>query len=77
MRTDHLKEELTNLRREFHSNPELNFDVHETSSRVINLLNDFGLEVHKNIGRTGVVGVLKKGTSKKVLALELIWTHFQ
>ena len=69
MRTDHLKEELTNLRREFHSNPELNFDVHETSSRVINLLNDFGLEVHKNIGRTGVVGVLKKGTSKKSIGI--------
>ena len=44
MRTDHLKEELINLRREFHSNPELNFDVNETAAKVATLLNEFGLD---------------------------------
>tara|TARA_B110001454_G_C12707744_1_gene429340 strand:+ start:866 stop:2020 length:1155 start_codon:yes stop_codon:yes gene_type:complete len=69
MKTKHLENELIKLRHDFHTHPELNFDVVQTSQKVSNLLNDYGLEVHNGIGKTGVVGVLKKGTSSKSIAI--------
>ena len=33
------------------------------------LLNEFGIEVHQGIAKTGVVGVLKKGTSNKSIGI--------
>ena len=69
MKTEHLKKELTEIRHEFHANPELNFDVHDTSKKVANLLNEYGLEVHSNVGNTGVVGVLKKGKSDRSIGI--------
>ena len=69
MKTEYLKKELTSLRQDFHANPELNFDVHETSKKIINLLDSFGLEVHPHIGGTGIVGVLKKGDSEKSIGI--------
>ncbi|HRO15172.1 MAG TPA: M20 aminoacylase family protein [Paracoccus sp. (in: a-proteobacteria)] len=52
--------EITAWRREFHQNPELQFDVHRTAGRVADLLRSFGVdEVAEGIGRTGVVGVTR------------------
>jgi hippurate hydrolase len=48
-------------RRDFHAHPELGFAEHRTAARVAELLEGFGLEVHRGLGGTGVVGVLRQG----------------
>ena len=59
MNTDQLVE----WRRHLHRYPELGFDVEKTAQFVADKLVSFGLEVHTNIGQSGVVGVLTKGNS--------------
>jgi amidohydrolase len=64
--------EITAWRRDFHENPELQFDVHRTAGKVAALLRDFGCdEVVEGIGKTGVVGVIKgkTDTAGRVLGL--------
>lgn len=54
-----LQDEVAGCRRDFHKNPELLYDVHETAAKVTRLLEQFGVdEVVTGIGRTGVVGVI-------------------
>ncbi|HVL57589.1 MAG TPA: M20 aminoacylase family protein [Burkholderiaceae bacterium] len=53
-------DELAQLRRELHRNPELGFDEQFTSSLVVRELERFGVdEIHRGLGRTGVVGVIR------------------
>ena len=55
-----LHDEVTQWRREIHSNPELGYDVHETAANVASKLEAFGCdEIVTGIGRTGVVGIIK------------------
>lgn len=55
-----LHDDITALRREFHSMPELLYDVHRTAERVSTLLRQFGCdEVVEGIGKTGVVGIIQ------------------
>lgn len=63
--------ELTAIRRDFHENPELLFEVHRTAGKVAELLRAWGCdEVVEGIGRTGVVGVIHgKTDSGKVIGL--------
>jgi hippurate hydrolase len=49
------------IRRDIHAHPELGFDEHRTSEIVATLLKEWGIEVHRGIAGTGVVGVLKVG----------------
>ncbi|MEJ6709809.1 MAG: amidohydrolase [Amylibacter sp.] len=56
-----LLNEMQIWRRDFHAHPELGFNEKRTASRVVELLESFGIEVHREVGRTGVVGVLQKG----------------
>lgn len=60
---------LTALRRELHSNPELGFKEHQTAERVARHLSELGLEVHRGVGKTGVVGVLRRGASGRSIGL--------
>jgi amidohydrolase len=53
--------EMTAWRRDIHANPELGFEEHRTADFVARKLAEFGCEVHRGIGRTGVVGVLQTG----------------
>lgn len=62
-------EHLVVLRRELHAHPELGFQEHRTSDRVANFLQQLGIEVHRGIGQTGVVGILKKGSSERMIGL--------
>jgi hippurate hydrolase len=64
-----LHEELTQWRRDIHAHPELGFEETRTASLVADKLESFGIEVHRGIGRTGVVGVLRAGSSKRSLGL--------
>jgi len=56
-------------RRDFHRHPELGFEEKHTAGKIAELLKSFGLEVHKNVGGTGVVGVLKRGTGESAIGL--------
>lgn len=54
-----MQDEITAWRREYHTNPELMYDVHETAASVAARLREFGCdEVVEAIGRTGVVGII-------------------
>ncbi|MAX74719.1 MAG: amidohydrolase [Nioella sp.] len=67
-----LHPEITEWRRDFHTHPELLFEVHRTAARVADLLRGFGCDdVVEGIGRTGVVGVIKgqRTESGKVVGL--------
>jgi len=56
-------------RHDIHRHPELAFEEQRTAARVAQLLAEFGLEVHTGIGNTGVVGVLKRGNSERMLGM--------
>ena len=67
-----LHDEITGWRREFHTNPELLYDVHQTAKSVSEKLQSFGCdEVVGSIGKTGVVGIIrgKNGDNGKVIGL--------
>jgi amidohydrolase len=54
-----LHPELTALRRELHAHPELGFEEHFTAQRVVESLKVCGVdEIHRGIGKTGVVAVI-------------------
>ncbi|MBD8180477.1 amidohydrolase [Pantoea agglomerans] len=62
-------EHLVALRRDLHAYPELGFQEQRTSDIVVNFLQQLGIEVHRGIGKTGVVGILKKGSSECMIGL--------
>ncbi len=49
---------MTEWRRDFHAHPEIGFEEHRTSGIVAAKLAEWGIEVHRGLGQTGVVGVL-------------------
>ena len=69
MKTKSLHNQLVEWRQDLHMNPQIGFEEEFASKKVISLLKDFGLEIHKNIAKTGVVGVLKKGSSNKSIGI--------
>ena len=46
---------LTTIRRDIHAHPELCFEELRTSDLVARQLTDWGIEVHRGLGRTGLV----------------------
>jgi hippurate hydrolase len=64
-----LQDQMTAWRRDIHAHPELGFEEHRTARVVASKLEEFGIEVHRGIGRTGVVGVLRAGSSGRRLGL--------
>jgi len=61
--------QLTERRRDFHAHPELGFEEQRTSDIVANELESLGIEVHRGIGGTGVVGVLREGNGPVSIGL--------
>ena len=61
--------ELTTQRRDIHAHPELAFNENRTADLVAAELERYGLEVHRGIAKTGVVGVLRAGTSQRMVGL--------
>ena len=61
--------EFTAWRRDIHAHPELGFAESRTAALVAERLASFGIEVHRGVGRTGVVGVLRSGTSPRTIGL--------
>ncbi|MBR0801054.1 amidohydrolase [Bradyrhizobium jicamae] len=69
-RIDSFADELTAIRRDLHAHPEIGFEEIRTSGIVADKLQSWGIEVHRGLGRTGVVGVLKgKGNGTKRIGL--------
>lgn len=64
-----LKDEMTAWRRELHAHEEFGFEETRTAAFVADKLRSFGLEVAEEIGGTGVVGTLKRGTGNRTVAL--------
>jgi amidohydrolase len=64
-----LHDQMTAWRRDIHAHPELGFEETRTSELVAKKLAEFGIEVHRGIGKTGVVGVLRSGSSKRTVGL--------
>lgn len=56
-------------RRDFHQHPELGNREFETAAKIAAHLKSLGLDVQTNVGKTGVVGLLKGGLPGPVVAL--------
>lgn len=61
--------QLTEWRQHLHTIPETEFELDKTSDFVADTLQSMGITVHRGIGKTGLVGVLKKGTSDRSIGL--------
>lgn len=61
-------EEMTAIRRDIHAHPEIGFEEVRTSAIVAEKLASYGIEVHRGIGKTGVVGILRgaKGEGRAI-----------
>ncbi|MGM0396156.1 MAG: M20 metallopeptidase family protein [Bacillota bacterium] len=64
-----LREELIRLRRDFHQHPELGFQEFRTSKIVADYLEELGMDVQRNVAKTGVVGLLKGKYPGRTIAL--------
>lgn len=58
--------EIAGWRHHIHARPETAFEEHDTAAFVAAKLESFGIEVHRGIGKTGVVGVLRNGAGRSV-----------
>ncbi|MBL8691156.1 MAG: amidohydrolase [Rhodospirillaceae bacterium] len=70
--TERLKQahaEMTTWRQDIHAHPELGFEEQRTSDLVAEKLKSFGCEVHRGVGKTGVVGRLQVGNSTRSIGL--------
>jgi len=61
--------ELTEIRRDIHAHPELGLEEFRTSDLVARKLEEWGIEVHRGVGVTGVVGVLRNGNGQTAVGL--------
>ena len=65
------KTSLEAIRHDIHAHPEIAFEEVRTSALVAELLTSWGIEVHRGLGKTGLVGVLKGtgGTGTRAIGL--------
>lgn len=61
--------ELQNIRRTIHAHPELSFEEVQTAELVASKLTEWGIPVIRGMGVTGVVGVIKNGSSQRAIGL--------
>jgi amidohydrolase len=61
-------EELTAIRHDLHAHPEIGFEEVRTSGIVAEKLQGWGIEIHRQIGKTGVVGILRgaRGEGRRI-----------
>ncbi len=69
MYADKVMEQVTAWRRDIHSHPELSQHEERTSGLAVSVLEGLGLEVIRNVGGFGVVGVLRGKREGKTIAL--------
>ena len=64
-----IKQTIIETRRDFHKHPELAFQEKRTSKIVATKLKSWGIKTKENIGRTGVLGILKGKKKGPIIAL--------
>ncbi|MGV3573232.1 MAG: M20 aminoacylase family protein [Ramlibacter sp.] len=57
------------VRRDIHAHPELCFEEVRTADVVAAKLTEWGIPIHRGLGTTGVVGIVKAGTSSRAIGL--------
>ena len=57
------------IRRDLHAHPELRFEENRTADVIAKALGEWGIEVHRGLGKTGVVGIVKNGNSPRAVGL--------
>ena len=60
---------LAALRRDIHAHPELCFEEFRTADLVAAKLTEWGIPIDRGMGTTGVVGIIKAGTSQRAIGL--------
>ena len=63
------QDELVDIRRDIHAHPELGLEEYRTADLVAQKLEEWGIEVHRGVGKTGVVGVLRNGNGQDAVGL--------
>lgn len=63
-----LQDEIVELRRHLHSEPELSFHESKTSELAANKLDSLGYKIKRGVGKTGVIGDIGKGTMVAIRA---------
>lgn len=61
-----IQDEMIALRRSIHAHPELGFEEFITSELVAECLTEWGFQVSKGVGKTGVVATLKNGEGRSL-----------
>ncbi len=61
--------EMISIRHYLHANPELSLEEFNTSELVASKLTEWGYQVTRGLGKTGVVGSLSKGDSPRTIGL--------
>ncbi len=61
--------DLADWRHDIHAHPELGFEEQRTADFVAQKLAEFGVEVFRGVGKTGVVGRLRAGSSARAIGL--------
>ncbi|MGN6579426.1 MAG: M20 aminoacylase family protein [Bordetella sp.] len=64
-----IEQEMIALRHSIHAHPELAYEEFVTSDLVAQRLQEWGYEVHRGLGGTGVIGTLKAGSGSRRLGL--------
>src|SRR5580658_10745587 len=57
------------LRRDIHAHPELGFEEQRTAELIARKLTEWDIPVHRGLGKTGVVGIVKSGSSNRAVGL--------
>jgi amidohydrolase len=60
---------IQSIRRDIHAHPELGFEEARTSELIARQLSEWGIPIHRGLGKTGVVGTLSNGSSERALGL--------
>lgn len=63
------RSELQRIRRDIHAHPELQFEETHTAELVASKLSEWNIPVLRGLGKTGVVGIIKNGTSPRSIGL--------
>ncbi len=57
------------IRRDIHAHPELRYEEDRTSALIVDLLQEWGIETHVGLARTGVVGTIRAGSSDRAIGI--------
>ncbi|MFZ4649254.1 MAG: M20 aminoacylase family protein [Rubrivivax sp.] len=57
------------IRRDIHAHPELCFQEERTADVIARARGEWGIPVHRGLGRTGVIGIVRNGSSSRAVGL--------